>query len=222
MIISVENLPSKGFGATGVNIVELTPPTYAEVLAYSTGPDYRPNSIGQLKWDMENLIHNGVKGYQDMSAYDLNFIISMRKLMSLIDKNKITIRGITYTTNDISFTTISDEIMNICKINGYKFHMPTIREIENKLYGIDVKYYDIPVELLILSVGMNITLAELLDSKADMFATIEHVKNLVVTQPKIKGGTEDIVLFGKSSDLFQSILRTKESDSLKIEFNQEA
>lgn len=221
MLISVENLPSRGFGSNGLNILDLKPPTYEEVLSYCSGPDYKPNSIGQLRWDLEILVHDKILDYGNISAYDLNFIISMRKLMALIDKNKIKISGKTYSTNDVSFTTISEEIMKVYKINDIRFHMPTILEVEKKLYGISTKYYDIPMELLILSVGMNIELGGLLSYGSDMFATIEHLKPLIVTQPKIEGGEEDIILFGKSSDLFQDILESRESNNLKIEFNKD-
>ena len=221
MLISVENLPSKGFGATGINIVNMTPPTYEEILNYVSGADYKPNSIGQLRWDMENLIHGKVTGYESLSAYDLNFIISMRKLLALLDKNKVTISGKTYSTSEISFTTISDEIMKVYKVNGNKFHMPNIAEVENKLYGIDTRYYDLPMELLLVAIGMGISLEELLSFGTDMLATIEHLKSLIVTQPRIEGGEEDIVLFGKSSDLFQDILHSQDTDSFKIEFAEE-
>lgn len=221
MLIGIDSLPSGGFGSNNLGPIVVKSPTYNEVLDYVSGPTYKPNSIGQLKWDLEYLVMNSVQDYKNMSAYDLDFIISIRKLNALLDKNKFYIGDTQYSVNDISFTNITDEIKKLCKVGDYKFRMPTVGEVEAKLASVDVEYYDKPKELIVLSTGMGIKIEDLLNMPVDMIATIEYLKPLVMSQPKVKGGTEDIILLGKSSDLFQYILKSKGSNSIKIEFTKD-
>lgn len=219
MKLNLSMLPSKSLGCKITGSVNIDILTYYDIINYVSDKPSLPNSIAQLYRDIEFILAPRVDKYKELSSFDLNFLISIRKLYSVIKDGKFSLGTKEYSLDDVSFSDIDTDTMRINKVLNKDFKISTIGDVLNTIENTDSKYFDLDSELVVLASDMGVPVEYLLNLSATDIATIEVMKSKVMSQPVV-GGEEGITLFGKSSDLFQSILLTHKTDELKIGYSE--
>lgn len=216
--ISLNKLPSRTLGCSYIGSINLEPMTYNELLNYVSGVDNEPGSIGQLLWDIKYILKPSVKDYRKLSSFDLNFLISLRKLNSVLDEGSFTYKGKSHSITELTFTEIEEKTMRLCKVLDHQFMIKDVGSIEDAFDELSSDELSKKAELGVLAVDMGIPLEDLLKIPASKTNTITYMMTQVMSQPKLGG--EDIILFGKSSELFQAILQGRGSNKFEIEYSE--
>lgn len=216
--ISQNRLPSRSLGCSVIGSINLEPMTYNELLNYVSGVEYKSGSIGQLLWDIQYILKPSFKDYRKLSSFDLNFLISLRKLNSVLDEGNFTYKNEKHSLNELSFTEIDEDTMKLCKVLDHDFMIKSVGEVEDAFENLTDEELNHKAELGILAVDMGIPLKDLIEMPASKATTITYMMTKVMSQPKLGG--EDIILFGKSSDLFQAIIQGHGYDKLEIGYSE--
>lgn len=223
MLINKSNLPSKSLGSSIIGEIELLPMTYKELLDYNSNPELSKDGCSTselMNWDILYILKPSVPEFRKLSSFDLNFLISLRKMISIIKDAKFSLRGRTYSLESVGFTEISDEVMKIDSVLDRPFRVASVGEVIEALSMLREDQMNLPIELIVLATDMGVNVDYLLNLPADKSATIEYMKTKVMSQPKV-GGEEDVILFEKSSDLFQGILELRKVSKLEIRYATE-
>ena len=216
--ISQNRLPSRSLGCDFIGSITMEPMTYNELLNYVSGEENIPGSIGQLLWDIKYILKPSIKDYRKLSSFDLNFLISLRKLNSVLDDGSFTYKGEKHSLSELSFTEIEDKTMKLCKVLDHQFMIKSVGDVEDAFDGLSDEELNKRAELGVLAVDMGVSLNELLNIPASKASTISYMCTQVMSQPKLGG--EDVILFGKSSELFQAILQSRGFDKLEVEYSE--
>lgn len=222
MKILVSRLPSGGFGST-LDILEIPPLNYGQLIKYSSEKD--SDEVSNLIWDIENLICT-LKDWERLSSYDVHAIIAYRKMLTLSLTGKITLTsGESFDLSDIQFTDLKRELIGDIKeieLGKKKYH-PSILSME-KFYKALLMYQQERVQserLAILGAFLNIPPMDLTSLTGQDISMCEMLYRNIIAHPvaELKGGRE-VILVGKASQLFQSLLELQRPDLTKIQYAQ--
>ena len=222
MKILVSKLPSGGFAST-LDIIDLQPLNYGELMKYSSEKSSDP--LSDLLWDMENLICT-IRGWEELSSFDTHVLIAYRKMLTLSLSGSITLlNGEKFDLSDIEFSDLDREL--ICSIEeiklGNKKCKPSVLSM-GKFYKYLVGCKNDGIEndkLAIIGSYLGISPKEVLSLTNDDIVICEGLYHKIISHPMVKmEGGREVILVGKASQLFHSLLELSKPDPSKILYSK--
>jgi len=220
MKVICSKLPSKGFGCT-LDILDIKPLTYQEVTKYCS-----QGSSGELDdfiWDFENLIMT-LEDWEKLSSFDCYALFAYRKMLSIDLKGSFKLfDGTQFTLKDVDFTDVSGMPINLESITiNNKEYKPCLKSMDSfyktlKIFQHKTKNLKFPVVASYLGednpdVILNLTNGDI--------KICEDLYVQLMSQPKVKIGGAEAIIFGKASDLFQNIIELSDSSKANFRFQK--
>lgn len=220
MKVLVSRLPSGGFGST-LDILDIPPLNYGQLLTYSS--EKSSDEVSDLIWDIDNLICS-LNGWEKLSSYDTYALIAYRKMLTLSLTGQVTLaNGETFDLSDVQFTDLKKDLIGSIKeveLGGKKYK-PSILQMD-KFYKILLNYQQDRIQsekLAVLGAFLGIPSRELTSLTGEDISMCEMLYKNIIAHPvvELKGGRE-VILVGKASQLFQSLLELQKPDLTKIQY----
>lgn len=220
MKVLVSRLPSGGFGST-LDILDITPLNYGQLIKYSS--EKSSDEVSDLIWDIENLICT-LNGWEKLSSYDTYALIAYRKMLTLSLTGQVTlVDGSTFDLSDVQFTDLKkEEIGGISSIKlREKEYKPSIMSMERFYKALLVYRQDrvTSEKLAVVGCFLGMTPREVSSLTCEDISMCEMLYRNIIAHPvvELKGGRE-VILVGKASQLFQSLLELQKPDITKIQY----
>ena len=218
-------LPSGGCGCM-IDIVSVEPLTYMELTKYAS-----LETSGELAGfihDFETFIMT-IPDWKKLSSYDSQALIALRKMLSIDLKASFKLsNGKEFTLQDIDFTDIQRIPISLqeVKLGGVTYH-PSIKSMDKFYHTLKVfesTTSELKFPVIASYLGIEDPKVIFGFNTADI-AICERLYRYLLSQPKIsksdsEGGAE-VVLFGKASDLFQSVINLCQIDSSNLRFSED-
>ena len=225
MNVLTAKLPSKGYGCM-TDLISVKPLTYLELTDYaSVSPE---GELACFIHDFEVFIMT-IPNWKELSSFDCNALIAMRKMLSIDLKGSFSLSdGKEFTLQDVDFTDIEKLPLSLKEVslNGVTYQ-PSIKSMDKfyhtlKLFEKETSEIKFPVIASYVGIEDPKVIFEFTTSD---IAICERLYRYLLSQPKIskesaKGGVE-AVLFGKASDLFQSVVTLCKIDPSDLRFSED-
>lgn len=222
MKLLTSRLPSTGF-ACAIDIVELKPLNYGELIKYSDHTN--SDEVSDLLWDMENLILT-IPNWEQLSSFDVLALISYRKMMTITQKKSITLlTGKVLSIDDVRFGDIDKKLitLNTVKLSA-KLYKPSIKSMKD-FYSTVIKFQGNKVKSLhitALASFLGITDPKVVTNfHNEDIKLCEQLYPLILSQPciSIEGG-EEVLMVGKASELFHNVCSLSQIDEDSLRFSE--
>lgn len=219
MNLICNKLPSNGHGCT-VNIVQLNSLTYKELTEYSKFT--AEGELNEFIHDFETFILT-IPEWESLSSFDTNALICTRKMLTIDLTASFKIGDKMFTLQDVDFSEIDKMALSILEVNldGVTYH-PSIKNMKSFYHTLKTfEGYTTELKFPVVASFLGIEKPEtILNFKAKDIAICERLYSHLLSQPLVEVGGAEAVLFGKASELFQSVVKLQEFNDADIKFSE--
>lgn len=219
MRLLTSRLPSGGVGCTS-EFVDVNPLTYKELSLYCSQKS--SNELEDFIWDVESLVMT-IPGWQSLSSFDTPVLIAYRKLFSINLTGNYKLGDLEFSLKDIDFTPLDRVPLSIESVTlGGVRYQPSIKPMEEfyrtlKIFEGKTSEIKFPVVASFLGIKEP---SVILSFTTEDVAICEKLYRYLQSQPVVRKGGAEAILFGKASELFQHIVELCRITEDKIQFSE--